>query len=107
MQFLPSTWASCCTGDITDDHDAIMGAATYLARSGAPARIDDAVFFLIATLSSIPSLLLLIALVMALGPRLHVHHPAPDLRLPPAAARADPARRRAARHRAPVLPDCS
>jgi peptide/nickel transport system permease protein len=30
-------------------------------------RIDDAVFFVIATLSSIPTLLLLIALVMALG----------------------------------------
>jgi peptide/nickel transport system permease protein len=30
-------------------------------------RIDDAVFFLISTLASIPSLLLLIALVMALG----------------------------------------
>jgi hypothetical protein len=44
MQFLPSTWASCCTGDVTDDHDAIMGAATYLALSGAPERMDDAVF---------------------------------------------------------------
>jgi hypothetical protein len=43
MQFLPSTWASCCTGDISDDHDAIMGAAIYLARSGAPDRMDDAV----------------------------------------------------------------
>jgi membrane-bound lytic murein transglycosylase B len=43
MQFLPSTWASCCTGDIVDDHDAIMGAAQYLARSGAPARMDDAI----------------------------------------------------------------
>ena len=37
-------------------------SAGYFGR-----RIDDAVFFLIATLSSIPSLLLLIALVMALG----------------------------------------
>jgi membrane-bound lytic murein transglycosylase B len=30
MQFLPSTWAACCTGDIEDAHDAIVGAATYL-----------------------------------------------------------------------------
>jgi peptide/nickel transport system permease protein len=37
-------------------------AAGYFGR-----RIDDAVFFVIATLSSIPTLLLLIALVMALG----------------------------------------
>jgi hypothetical protein len=36
MQFLPSTWAACCTGDPTDARDAIMGAATYLAQSGAP-----------------------------------------------------------------------
>jgi membrane-bound lytic murein transglycosylase B len=43
MQFLPSTWASCCKGDITDDHDAIMGAAAYLAQSGAPARMNDAI----------------------------------------------------------------
>ena len=37
-------------------------SAGYFGR-----RIDDVVFFVIATLSSIPSLLLLIALVMALG----------------------------------------
>ncbi len=37
-------------------------SAGYFGR-----RIDDAVFFVIATLSSIPTLLLLIALVMALG----------------------------------------
>jgi membrane-bound lytic murein transglycosylase B len=36
MQFLPATWASCCTGDIHDPHDAIVGAATFLARHGAP-----------------------------------------------------------------------
>ena len=34
MQFLPSTWAACCTGDIEDAHDAIVGAATYLKMSG-------------------------------------------------------------------------
>jgi hypothetical protein len=43
MQFLPSTWASCCKGDIDDDHDAIIGAATYLAQSGAPERMNDAI----------------------------------------------------------------
>ena len=37
-------------------------SAGYFGR-----RVDDAVFFLISTLSSIPTLLLLIALVMALG----------------------------------------
>jgi peptide/nickel transport system permease protein len=37
-------------------------SAGYFGR-----RVDDAVFFVIATLSSIPTLLLLIALVMALG----------------------------------------
>ncbi|MGD9763420.1 MAG: ABC transporter permease [Candidatus Binatia bacterium] len=37
-------------------------SAGYFGR-----RVDDAVFFLISTLASIPSLLLLIALVMALG----------------------------------------
>ncbi len=36
MQFLPSTWAECCTGEITDDRDAIFGAATYLRSNGAP-----------------------------------------------------------------------
>lgn len=36
MQFLPSTWAECCTGDPTVARDAIIGAATYLAQSGGP-----------------------------------------------------------------------
>ena len=44
MQFLPSTWASYGTGDIHDDHDAILGAAHYLAANGAPARMHDALF---------------------------------------------------------------
>ena len=34
MQFLPETWARCCTGDPTASHDAIVGAATYLLQSG-------------------------------------------------------------------------
>ena len=41
---------------------AIGMSAGYFGR-----RVDDAVFFLISTLASIPTLLLLIALVMALG----------------------------------------
>jgi len=44
MQFLPSTWAAYGTGDIHDDHDAILGAAHYLAANGAPARMHDALF---------------------------------------------------------------
>ncbi len=40
MQFLPTTWAECCTGDIEDPHDAIVGAAVYLKRSGAPENMD-------------------------------------------------------------------
>jgi Transglycosylase SLT domain len=40
MQFLPSTWdAYGLGGDVHDPHDAILGAANYLAASGAPA--DD------------------------------------------------------------------
>lgn len=42
MQFLPSTWASCCTGDIHDPHDAIIGAARYLAASGGPSNMAKA-----------------------------------------------------------------
>ncbi len=42
MQFLPSTWAECCTGDPTVARDAIMGAATYLASNGAPADMASA-----------------------------------------------------------------
>ena len=36
MQFLPTTWARCCTGDPTLPRDAIIGAAVYLAQSGGP-----------------------------------------------------------------------
>ena len=44
MQFLPTTWAACCQGDVWDDHDAIMGAATYLASNGAPDDMANAVW---------------------------------------------------------------
>jgi membrane-bound lytic murein transglycosylase B len=36
MQFLPSTWSEYgAGGDIHDDRDAILGAARFLAASGA------------------------------------------------------------------------
>jgi hypothetical protein len=45
MQFLPSTWrAYGMGGDIDDPHDAILGAANYLSRSGARRDLDDALF---------------------------------------------------------------
>ena len=43
MQFMPTTWAACCTGDPHADHDAIIGAATYLRRRGGPADMTRAV----------------------------------------------------------------
>ena len=42
MQFLPSTWAACCTGDPTITRDAIMGAAIYLVGGGGPADMNAA-----------------------------------------------------------------
>ncbi|HEY0521007.1 MAG TPA: lytic transglycosylase domain-containing protein [Ilumatobacteraceae bacterium] len=42
MQFLPATWAGCCVGDPSIPHDAIIGAATYLAQSGGPADMTIA-----------------------------------------------------------------
>jgi membrane-bound lytic murein transglycosylase B len=44
MQFLPTTWAVCCTGDPTATRDAIIGAATYLAQSGGPGDMAAAVY---------------------------------------------------------------
>lgn len=45
MQFLPSTWrAYGLGGDIDDAGDAILGAANYLRRSGAPRDLDRALF---------------------------------------------------------------
>jgi membrane-bound lytic murein transglycosylase B len=45
MQFIPSTWAAYgAGGDIRDPHDSIVGAARYLAASGAPQRTADALF---------------------------------------------------------------
>jgi membrane-bound lytic murein transglycosylase B len=45
MQFLPATWrAYGMGGDIDDPRDAILAAANYLSRSGAPADLDGALF---------------------------------------------------------------
>ncbi|MDP9464149.1 MAG: hypothetical protein M3P52_05965, partial [Actinomycetota bacterium] len=44
MQFLPSTWASCCTGDVTIPRDAIVGAAVYLVRGGGPTDMQAALY---------------------------------------------------------------
>jgi membrane-bound lytic murein transglycosylase B len=44
MQFLPSTWADCCVGSPLDAREAIIGAATYLAQSGAPGDMAAAVY---------------------------------------------------------------
>jgi hypothetical protein len=45
MQFLPSTWRQYgMGGDIDDPRDAILGAANFLHRAGAPRDIDRALF---------------------------------------------------------------
>jgi hypothetical protein len=45
MQFLPATWrAYGLGGDIDSPHDAILGAANYLHRSGAPGDERRALF---------------------------------------------------------------
>ncbi|MGD9705208.1 MAG: lytic transglycosylase domain-containing protein [Acidimicrobiia bacterium] len=44
MQFLPATWADCCTGDPLEPRDAIIGAATYLVRHGAPGDMRAALY---------------------------------------------------------------
>jgi hypothetical protein len=45
MQFIPSTWAVYgMGGDIRDPHDAILAAANYLHRSGAPGDYHRALY---------------------------------------------------------------
>jgi membrane-bound lytic murein transglycosylase B len=45
MQFLPSTWREYgMGGHIDDPHDAILAAANYLRRAGAPGDVDRALF---------------------------------------------------------------
>ncbi|WP_217898581.1 lytic transglycosylase domain-containing protein [Haloechinothrix alba] len=44
MQFLPETWQAYGDGDVHDPRDAIMGAGRYLAASGAPDNLRQALF---------------------------------------------------------------
>ena len=45
MQFMPATWDQYGVGgDIDDPRDSIVAAARYLAASGAPERMRDALF---------------------------------------------------------------
>lgn len=44
MQFMPATWDYYGQGDINDPHDAILGAGRYLRASGAPAKMDRAIW---------------------------------------------------------------
>ena len=45
MQFLPATWAAYGGGgDINDTHDAIVGAARYLAANNGATDMDNALF---------------------------------------------------------------
>ncbi len=44
MQFMPATWDMYGDGDINDTHDAILGAARYLSATGAPAKIEKAIW---------------------------------------------------------------
>jgi hypothetical protein len=44
MQFLPATWTACCSGDVRDDHDAIVGAAVFLVSHGGPSDMGAALY---------------------------------------------------------------
>ena len=44
MQFMPATWDIYGVGDINDTHDAIFAAARYLRATGAPDRIERAIW---------------------------------------------------------------
>ncbi len=45
MQFIPSTWRRYgLGGNVYDPHDAIVGAANFLSRSGAPASYGRALY---------------------------------------------------------------
>ena len=45
MQFLPATWRRYgLGGDVHDPHDAVLGAANYLRRSGAPRNYSRALY---------------------------------------------------------------
>jgi soluble lytic murein transglycosylase-like protein len=44
MQFMPATWDMYGAGDINDTHDAILAAGRYLRATGAPERIERAIW---------------------------------------------------------------
>jgi hypothetical protein len=44
MQFLPTTWEQCCTGNPLIPRDAIIGAATYLVQGGGPDDMQAALY---------------------------------------------------------------
>jgi hypothetical protein len=44
MQFMPKTWDAYGEGDINDTHEAILAAGRYLRASGAPAKIEKAIW---------------------------------------------------------------
>jgi soluble lytic murein transglycosylase-like protein len=44
MQFMPATWDMYGQGDINDVHDAILAAGRYLSATGAPERIERAIW---------------------------------------------------------------
>lgn len=44
MQFMPATWEAYGEGNVWNPRNAIMGAARYLSASGAPDRMNDALF---------------------------------------------------------------
>ncbi len=45
MQFIPSTWRRYgLGGDVYDPHDAVLGAANFLHRSGAPGSYSRALY---------------------------------------------------------------
>ena len=44
MQFMPATWDMYGEGDINDARDAILAAGRYLRATGAPAKIERAIW---------------------------------------------------------------
>jgi soluble lytic murein transglycosylase-like protein len=45
MQFMPKTWDAYGEGDINDAHDAIFAAGRYLRATGAPERMEEAIWW--------------------------------------------------------------
>ena len=45
MQFIPATWSAYgMGGDVSDPHDAVLGAANYLHANGAPGNYAGAIY---------------------------------------------------------------